>query len=85
MKENKEMDEIVPNAAAITLLSQILHMTPCNIEWVLNRAEFKAKFEFGGFGVQTDGVLRQKSEATPKIFGILETKSRARGVSEQKS
>lgn len=29
-------DEIVPNVAAITLLSQLLQMTPCNIEWVLN-------------------------------------------------
>lgn len=30
-------DEVVPNAAAVTLLSQLLHMIPYDLEWVLSR------------------------------------------------
>jgi hypothetical protein len=71
-------DEIVPNAAAITLFSQLLQMTPCNIEWVLNRAHFKAEFSLGDFSAQTDGILRQKLQPKPMIFGIFEAKSRMR-------
>jgi hypothetical protein len=70
-------DEVVPNAAAVTLLSQLLHMLPCDLEWVLNRVKFSAQFNLGQFSAQTDGVLKHKLNKEI-IYAILEVKSRLR-------
>ncbi|KAJ5302194.1 hypothetical protein N7508_007057 [Penicillium antarcticum] len=71
-------DEIVPNAAAITLFSQLIHMIPCDLEWVMNRAHFTARFGQGSFSAQTDGSLRHKDPSKKLTFAILEVKSRLR-------
>ncbi|KAJ6124482.1 hypothetical protein N7471_011799 [Penicillium samsonianum] len=53
-------DEVVPNVAAVTLLSQLLHMIQCDLEWVLNGVQFKSQFTSSHFNAQTDGVLKHK-------------------------
>jgi hypothetical protein len=72
-------DEIVPNAALILYLQEVLDIVPDNgMEWVFNRAHFTVTFRKGKYMAFTDGALR--SMKGQELMSFVEVKKRMRQV-----